>query len=163
MIWVDYCILGIIAGSALISLVRGFVREALSLLGWILALWAALAFTPGFSAFLSSYIDTPKIRDTLAFVTLLVGVVLLFALVNLLAGKLIKKYKLSGTDRIIGVFFGIGRGCLMVSALMLLGALLSYTTEPWWRQSLLLDYFQQLAIWLRVFLPPNIATAIQMH
>ncbi|MCO6561298.1 MAG: CvpA family protein, partial [Gilliamella sp.] len=37
MNWVDFTIIGIIAFSALISIVRGFVREALSLISWILA------------------------------------------------------------------------------------------------------------------------------
>ena len=44
MIWIDYILLVIIAVSALLSLWRGFVREALSLASWIVALWVALLF-----------------------------------------------------------------------------------------------------------------------
>ena len=44
MIWADYAILIIIGISALISIVRGFIREALSLLGWIVAIWVSVTF-----------------------------------------------------------------------------------------------------------------------
>lgn len=162
MIWVDFLILGIIVISALISLVRGFVREAISLLGWVLAIWLAVAFAAPFSNILSSFIDTPRIRDALAFMLLVVGVILLSAMLNLAAGRFVKKTGLGGTDRMIGVLFGLGRGTIIVAALVLLGALLNFTTASWWQDSLLLAYFQQVALWLREFLPPNIASAIQL-
>jgi membrane protein required for colicin V production len=44
LIWIDYILLAIIAISALLSLWRGFVKEALSLASWIAALWVALLF-----------------------------------------------------------------------------------------------------------------------
>ncbi|SPY96198.1 colicin V production protein [Proteus mirabilis] len=34
MVWIDYAIIAIIGFSALVSLIRGFVREALSLITW---------------------------------------------------------------------------------------------------------------------------------
>ena len=45
MIWIDYILLAIISISALLSLWRGFVKEALSLVTWILALWIALNYS----------------------------------------------------------------------------------------------------------------------
>ena len=34
MVWIDYAIIAVIAFSSLVSLIRGFVREALSLVTW---------------------------------------------------------------------------------------------------------------------------------
>lgn len=44
MNWVDFTIIGVIVLSALISIVRGFVREALSLISWVLAFFVASRF-----------------------------------------------------------------------------------------------------------------------
>jgi len=52
MLWIDYVIIGIIALSAIISIVRGFVKEVLSLAAWILAFWVALTFSPQLSVLL---------------------------------------------------------------------------------------------------------------
>lgn len=46
---VDWAILGIVAISALISLKRGFVKEALSLTTWIIAGVVAWMFGAGLS------------------------------------------------------------------------------------------------------------------
>ena len=42
--WADYSILGVVGLSTAISLVRGFVREALSLVIWVAAFWVAATF-----------------------------------------------------------------------------------------------------------------------
>lgn len=44
MIWVDYTILGIIGLSSLVSLMRGFVKEAMSLAVWIAAFLSQACF-----------------------------------------------------------------------------------------------------------------------
>ena len=58
MIWVDIVISGIIVISALFSLMRGFVREALSLVGWIIASWLALTFAGDVAELFLSGIST---------------------------------------------------------------------------------------------------------
>ena len=50
---VDIIIVGLIAFSILISLWRGFVSEALSLAGWVLAFWVASNFYPYLSGYLT--------------------------------------------------------------------------------------------------------------
>ena len=89
MIWVDYFLLAIITISALLSLWRGFVREALSLASWIVALWVAILFFERLGGWLARWIDTPSISDVVAFTVLFVSTVVLGGLVNLLAGQLV--------------------------------------------------------------------------
>lgn len=161
MNWADFVILGIIGVSVLISLVRGFTREALSLMGWILAFWVAVNFAHTFETFLVSYIDVRSARLAVAFVILLVITLLIAALINYLAVQLIDKTGLSGTDRMMGIFFGAARGCAVVAVLVLLSGLTPIPQDPWWNQSLLLHYFQDLALWLRDYLPPEVAGNIR--
>ena len=46
MPWLDYALIAILVVSTLISLARGFVREAFSLAIWIVAFWIAWTFFP---------------------------------------------------------------------------------------------------------------------
>jgi len=160
VIWVDFFILAIISISALLSLWRGFVREALSLASWIAALWVAMLFFQELAAWLARWIETPSIRSVAAFSMLFVTVVLLGGLLNFLAGQLVSKTGLSGTDRALGIVFGIARGVVIVAVLVMLAGLTTVPQDAWWSESLLLGHFQEMALWLRSFLPPDIAQHI---
>ncbi|MEX0730882.1 MAG: CvpA family protein [Aquisalimonadaceae bacterium] len=142
MNWLDYAILAVIGLSALISLVRGFVREVLSLIVWVAAFWIGIRFSEPLSAYLVDYIASPSIRLGAAFAALFVVTLLLGALVNYLAGQLVGRTGLTGTDRFIGVFFGIARGVVVVAILMLAAGLTALPREIWWQESLLVEQMQ---------------------
>ena len=161
MIWVDYILLGVIVISALLSLWRGFVTEAISLLSWIVGLWVAVVFFQDLAHLMKDWIDTPSIRDVSAFAILFIGTVLVGGLVNYLAGQLVAKTGLTATDRVLGMLFGIARGIVIVAVLVLLAGLTALPQDPWWQEALLLQHFQDMALWLRSFLPANIAENIR--
>ena len=119
----DIVILVIIGISALLSLVRGFIKEALSLVTWIAAFWVSLAFTDRAADLLANWVSLPSARAALAFAGLFVAVLLLGGLVNYLIGQLVRKTGLGGTDRMLGMVFGVLRGVMVVAVLVLLAAL----------------------------------------
>lgn len=160
MIWVDYAILGIIAISAFLSLMRGFVREAVSLVTWIVAFWIAIMFSRRLAPLLSGVIAAASGRVIAAFVLLLLVTLVLGALVNYLVGRVVEKAGLSGTDRMLGALFGVARGVLIIAVLVLLAGLTNMPKDPWWKHSLLLGHFEGVALWLRGFLPPDVAKSI---
>jgi membrane protein required for colicin V production len=160
MVWVDFLIIGIILISALISIVRGFVKEVFSLASWILAFWVALLFYPHLATLLADYVVTPSIRSFAAFTSLFVVTLILGALVNHLISTLVKKTGLSGTDRMLGIFFGIIRGVAIVTLLVLAAGATPMTQDDWWQNALLLEHFEKLAVWLQTFLPSDIADHI---
>ena len=157
MIWVDYVIVGIVGLSAVISLVRGFVREAISLVTWIAAFWIALLFFRDLAVQLEPWIEVQSLRLGAAFAILLLLSLLLGGALGYLMGQLVDKTGLSGTDRLIGVLFGLARGAVLVAILVLLAGLTPFPDDPWWQSSRLIPYFQQLAVWLQSLLPPDIA------
>lgn len=157
MNWFDYLIIGVIAVSTLISLWRGFLREAFSLAVWILAFWVGWSFFRDLAPHLETWVDTPSIRLGLAFVALMIVTLVVGGLVNFLLIKLVESSGLSGTDRLIGMVFGAARGVLLICALVLVAGLTPFPDDPWWKASVLAPYFQELALWLRDLLPPDIA------
>jgi membrane protein required for colicin V production len=157
MLWIDILIIGIIVLSAVISLVRGFVQEALSLATWIAAFWVAWFFFRPLAAQFEPWIEVPSIRLGLAYGLLLITVLLLGAILNRFMSLLVDRTGLNGTDRLIGVFFGAARGAVLVAILILLAGLTPFPQDPWWRNSELIPYFQEIALWLKQYLPADIA------
>lgn len=158
--WIDVVIISLVVLSAILSLFRGFVKEALALITWLVALWVAMAFYEELAAWLSQWIAVPSAQKVTAFALLFICVLLLGAMVNYLAGKLVDKTGLTGTDKMLGVVFGIARGAVIVAILVLLAGLTPVPQDPWWQDSQFLGYFEQLAMWMRDFLPSEIANNI---
>ncbi len=159
MIGVDYAILGILLISSFISLVRGFVKEALSLVGWVLAFWVSLSFAVPLSKLFEASSDDPTLRLIIAFVALFVLSLIVSAVVNFFASRLVQRTGLTGTDRFLGVIFGFLRGALLVSVLVLLAGLTTLPKEDWWDDSFLLFRFQAIAMWFRELLPADVAAS----
>ena len=160
MNWVDFFILGVVLLSGVMSLMRGFVREALALAGWILAIWLALVFAPVLAGHLVPYVSIPEARLAIGFLVILVATLVVTALVSMLMARLVDGSGLSGTDRLLGLSFGIARGVFIVAILALMAGLTTFPQSPGWKDALLVGHFQALAVWLRGFLPPDIAGAI---
>lgn len=157
MPWLDYVLIGIILVSALISLLRGFVREAFSLALWILAFWISWSFFRDLENHFQSVISSPTVRLGLAFGGLMLVSLLVGGMVNYLLIQLIERTGMTGTDRFIGMIFGAARGVLVIAALVLLAGLTTFPQEGWWHDSRLMPYFQELAFWLRDLLPKDVA------
>jgi membrane protein required for colicin V production len=158
MLWVDILIIAIIAVSAVISLIRGFVQEALSLVTWIAAFTLAWLFFRPLAVQLQPLIDVASLRLGVAYGIILLLVLLLGALVNHFMKTLVEHTGLSGTDRLIGIFFGVARGAVVVAILVLLAGLTPFPQDNWWSESRLLPYFQEMAVWMKGYLPADIAS-----
>lgn len=157
MTWIDFVIIGVIFISCIISLIRGFVREALSLTGWVVSFLIAWRLHASFSTFLDSSIDNLNLRLIVAFFTLFTLSLVMFTVVNFFAGKIVQRTGLSGADRVIGVLFGFLRGIVLVSALVALAGLTQIPKTEVWQHSYLVIKFQAIAIWLTGFLPGDVA------
>ena len=81
MNWVDFSILGIVAVSTLISLIRGFVKEAISLVVWFGALFIASHFYADLAVYFTA-IDDLYLRNGAAIAALFVSTLMLGGMLN---------------------------------------------------------------------------------
>jgi membrane protein required for colicin V production len=161
MIWVDYVIIGIIALSAIIGLARGLIREVIALAVWIVAALAAWLFYVPVAEQLTPWIETPSVRMAAAVLILVFGVLIVGAIVAYLLSVLVDKTGLTGTDRLLGMVFGAGRGAVLVALLVFLATLTPVAEDPWWSQSRLLPKFQLLADLMLDMIPPDVTDRIR--
>ncbi|MGK2946475.1 MAG: colicin V production protein [Candidatus Malihini olakiniferum] len=147
MIWVDYIIISIIGLSGLVSLIRGFVREVISLITWSSAFFVSTHHYPYLSIYFTRFEDQP-VRNGVAIAILFIATLIVGAIVNYMVSSLVERIQLSGTDRVLGIFFGALRGMLIVSALLFfLDIFTAFSQSEDWRQSQLIPRFSYIIRW----------------
>jgi membrane protein required for colicin V production len=149
MVWVDWCIVIVLAVSVVFGVLRGFVKEALSLAAWVIGFWVALAHWDMLADKLGGAIDSRGTAATIAFAALLFGTLLVGAVVNHFVAKGLEKAGLQGFDRALGGVFGLVRGFALAAVVLMFAGLLHADRSAAWKESKLLPYFGPTVKWLR--------------
>jgi membrane protein required for colicin V production len=148
--WVDLVILVVVTLSILLSLWRGFAREAISLAGWVLAFVVANLFVDQLASALAGLVSNVTGRYVLAYVVLFVATLMLAGIAGILAAKLMKATGLSVLDRVLGTVFGFARGVILILVLVfVLRQLIPPQDLQWLEASRLMPHLDMLADWAR--------------
>ncbi len=118
--WLDWATLSIIGASTLLSLLRGFAREALSLANWVLAFVLATAWVGQLAALLENAIAHAALRHVAAYGIIFIASLALGSMLGSLLRQLLGIAGLGGLDRLLGTAFGFARGLVVVVALLYL-------------------------------------------
>jgi membrane protein required for colicin V production len=161
MNWADYLILVVFAVSVLIGLLRGFTREVLGVVGWVLAFWVAFTFTHSASEWLAPHITTPSVRSAAAFGGLFLLVLLASAIATYFVGKLVRDGALASADRTLGAGFGVLRAVVVVAALLWAAGSTPARQDPWWSESALIPRLEWTADLLASVVPESWVRALQ--
>jgi membrane protein required for colicin V production len=161
MNWFDIAILVTLALSILIGLWRGFIGEVMALACWLLAFWAAWMFGPTLADQFSGSISTPSVRVLLGYALCFVTVLIVGAIVSYLLRKLVSGSGLSGTDRLLGMVFGLVRGFALVVLVVVLMKFTPVVRDDWWQNSRMLPTFDRSARWVTAMLPESVARYLE--
>ncbi len=147
---VDWFIIVVLSISTLLSLWRGFVKEALSLLGWVAAFIVAHMFVDQLAAQLATVIANMTGRFIAAYAILFVSTLVLFTLIVHLAVKLVRVSGLTVLDRVLGTVFGFARGVIIILVLAyVVRQLVPPEEQAWLHQSVLMPHLNMLADWVQ--------------
>lgn len=130
---VDIAVVLVILLSAGLAFVRGFVREALALGTWLLAIYLGFTQYPLLAPYLEQKVSNPNIRDFLAGIGVFAGVMIVLIPIGFFVRSFIKGENVTAIDRSLGFVFGAARGFLLISIIYLIVSwLVPEEKQPEW-------------------------------
>ena len=149
---VDYILLAVIVLSVIFGAIRGFLRESISLLAWLVGLWIAWKYSGLLEPHLGGALAGTALQTWVARGILLITVVIAGWLLAGLLSYLVQRSGLSlGLDRMLGAVFGLVRGAVIAGFAVMLGQAAKLDSESWWRRSMLMPAAVEMAGILRSY------------
>lgn len=156
----DYVVIAIVALSVLLSVMRGLVREVLALAAWVLAFIAASLFAADVASMLPAGMRAEELRLLVGFASIFLVVLLVLSLLAVLASRLVISGGLGVEDRVLGGVFGLVRGLVVVTILVLAAGLTPLPRHAAWREAVLSRPATALAKIIRTWLPAGLSQRI---
>jgi membrane protein required for colicin V production len=145
----DYLVIAAVIISAVVGALRGFLREAVAVVTWLIALFIAWHFSELVEPHLGGLLATAYVKPWAARAIIVILILLLGAGIGALLNHFVRLSIFNGMDRFLGFVFGVVRGLVLLGVFVILGQLLRLDGDRWWRQSLLMPYGESVANGLR--------------
>jgi len=145
----DYLVIAAVVISAVVGALRGFLREVVALVAWLLALFIAWHFSDLVEPHLGGLLAGSTVKPWAARVIIVLLILLLGAAIGAMLNHFVRLSIFSGMDRFLGFLFGLLRGVVLLGVFVILGQLLRLNDEHWWTRSLLIPYGESVANGLR--------------
>ena len=124
-------VVGVIAFSAILALMRGLVSEVLAVGGWVGAALTTLYAFPRLQPYMRAHVEPAMLADGMAIVGVFVLSLVVYSVIAHEISKGVRDSALSAVDRSLGLLFGIARGALLVClAWMLVAWLVPAADQP---------------------------------
>ena len=158
----DWIIGAIILVSVLVGIFRGFIKESLSLVTWILAIWLGITFCVEAGDFVSQYksIPNPKFRMSAGFALIFIGTLFAGAIISYIITKIFLRGPIKGIDRVLGIGFGALRGAAIVVVLLVVARAAGQENSDWWQNSSLISKVRPIVTYAEELLPESWQTEI---
>jgi membrane protein required for colicin V production len=157
----DYVVLGIVGVSVLLSIMRGFVREVLALVSWVVAFIVAKLYVMELVPLLPEAIPNEALKMLAAFLILFLTTLLLCSLLAIALSQIFKKVGLGWIDRGLGAVFGVLRGVLIIGTLVLLAGFTALPKDPMWRNAMFAAPLEAMVMTLLPWLPEDVAKHVK--
>ncbi len=151
----DHLFAIILLASGVLGYLRGFIRESIALLTWLVGLWVAWHFAYLLHPWLGGALAESGVREWAGRAVVLFGVLLIGAAV----GSIVAHYAhraagLAAMDRLVGALFGVMRGVVVIGLLVMAGRAVKLDQEPWWEKTRSMPVAAAVANWLERYAEP---------
>src|SRR5947208_14966196 len=129
----DIILIGVMLISGLLAMIRGFMREILSIAAWAIAALVTLYFYAKLLLFAKSYFNNDIIAAAVVVGGTFLGTLLIVSVITVRFSDMILDSRIGALDRTLGFLFGLGRGLIIVVVCFLLGSwLIPARNQPDW-------------------------------
>ena len=159
----DWIIAAVLLVSVLVGVMRGFLKEALSLISWIMAVWLATTFSVEAGELVNQFIHipNPKFRMTAGFALIFIGTLFAFAVISYLLIKIFLRGPIKGVDRVLGIGFGALRGAAIVVAVLIVARAAGFEDSEWWQNSAHIAKFEPFMEYAESLMPEDWRTELE--
>jgi membrane protein required for colicin V production len=141
--------------SGVVGYFRGFIRESIALLTWLVGLWVAWHFAYLVNPWLGGALAEPGVREWMGRAIVLLIVLLAGSLIGSVVSHFVRRaVGLAAMDRLLGAVFGLVRGVVIVGLLVLAGQAAELENEPWWAETKSMPAAASVARWLERYAQP---------
>jgi membrane protein required for colicin V production len=132
----DIILIGVMLISALLAMIRGFMREVLSIAAWVIAAVATLyAFTKVLPS-AKSYFNNDIVATAVVLGGTFLGTLLIVSIITVRFSDMVLDSRVGALDRTLGFLFGLARGLIIVVVAFLFFAwLVPDRSQPEWIRS----------------------------
>src|SRR6516164_10334930 len=117
--WLDWVLATVIVVSIVTAMMKGFITELISLATVIVGLIVAAVKYRQVAVYFEDITKSPEVALAAAFLSVFIGILILGAVISALARKLVKTAGIHWFDRFMGGIFGLVRGVLVDSVLLM--------------------------------------------
>ncbi|WP_068312403.1 CvpA family protein [Polycladidibacter hongkongensis] len=129
----DGILLVIMLLSAFLAMVRGFVREVLSIASWVAAAVSAYYFYGSVEPMVAPYVGEGTLATIIAIGAVFVLTLIVVSFITMFLSDLVLDSRIGALDRSLGFVFGAARGfLLMVVALLFFNWFVPEEKQPTW-------------------------------
>lgn len=157
----DYTVLAVLGLSIILSVMRGLVKEVLSILAWFVAFYVGRTYTDQMLPLIPTDIPSESLRTLAAFLVLFLATLLLATLLAIAISAIFKKVGLGWLNRILGAVFGAFRGVLIVCILVLLAGMTDMPKDARWKNAMFSAPFEALVVSMLPWLPDGISKHVK--
>jgi membrane protein required for colicin V production len=158
VVWLDIVLVLTVILSLGLGLVRGLLREVLSLGSWIVSGWLAFLYGDNLAAVLTPWLESAKLSLLISIVVVFLVTLVSLSLAGSLTLKLFRVSGLTGLDRTLGGGFGLMRGIIIITVVLFAAGFTPAPGKAWFRASSIVPFFQAPLTWLKLGVSQRIST-----
>jgi membrane protein required for colicin V production len=153
----DVILLVVMLISGLLAMIRGFMREILSIAAWLIAAIVTLYAYPRVLPLAQGYVSSKMVATGIAVGGVFLVTLLVVSIVTVRISDVVLDSRIGALDRTLGFLFGLGRGLLIVVVAFLFFAwLVPDRSQPQWvRGAKSKVVLQSTGQWLMSMLPDD--------
>jgi membrane protein required for colicin V production len=155
--WLDIILIAVMLISALLAMIRGFMREVLSIAAWVIAAGVTLYSYTKLLPFAKTYFNNDIVAVAAVVAGTFIATLLVVSMITVRFSDMVLDSRVGALDRSMGFVFGLGRGLVIVVVAFLFFAwLVPDRSQPEWvRGAKSRVVLQGTGDWLMSMLPDD--------